>query len=136
MCNKNLQLPNKPTRVGTFADRLVRYVRERFRGDAPFVYTAAWIDRRTWSAIITDPQRPVAKRTALQLALALRLTRTETDELLLAASSEWPVGQRIFERGIPLLPWLPIRRVRRCDVSRYVAAVSSFVRGRIVSMWL
>ena len=49
---------------------------------APFVYTAAWIDRRTWSAIITDPQRPVAKRTALQLALALRLTRTETDELL------------------------------------------------------
>lgn len=85
MCNKNLQLPNKPTRVGTFADRLVRYVRERFRGDAPFVYTAAWIDRRTWSAIITDPQRPVAKRTALQLALALRLTRTETDELLLAA---------------------------------------------------
>ena len=22
------------------------------------------------------------------------------------APSEWPVGQRIFERGIPLIPWL------------------------------
>ena len=126
MCNKNLQYPNKPTRAGMFADRLVRYVRERFRGDAPFVYTAAWIDRRIWSAIITDPQRPVAKRTALQLALALRLTRAETDELLLAAGFAlspviaedavfafciqskvfdlFKVNQILYEQGLKIIP--------------------------------
>ena len=76
---------NPPARKGTFADILVRHVRERCDGNAPAVYTAAWIDRRTWSAIVSDPQRPVAKRTAVQFALALRLTRTEADELLLAA---------------------------------------------------
>ena len=76
---------NHTTRKGTFADLLVRHVRDRRDGNAPSVYSAAWIDRRTWSAIISDPQRPVAKRTALQFALALRLTRAETDELLLSA---------------------------------------------------
>ena len=69
----------------TGADLLVRHVRDRRDGNAPAVYTAAWIDRRTWSAIVSDPQRPVAKRTAVQFALALRLNRTEADELLLAA---------------------------------------------------
>ena len=76
---------NPPARKGTFADLLVRHVRDRRDGNAPAVYTAAWIDRRTWSAIVSDPQRPVAKRTAVQFALALRLNRTEADELLLAA---------------------------------------------------
>ena len=76
---------NPPARKGTFAELLVRHVRDRRDGNAPAVYTAAWIDRRTWSAIVSDPQRPVAKRTAVQFALALRLNRTEADELLLAA---------------------------------------------------
>ena len=76
---------NHTTRKGTFADLLVRHVRDRRDGNAPSVYSAAWIDRRTWSAIVSDPQRPVAKRTALQFALALRLTRAEADELLLSA---------------------------------------------------
>ena len=32
------------SRKGTFADLLIRHVRDR-GGDAPSVYTAAWIDR-------------------------------------------------------------------------------------------
>lgn len=76
---------NTPARKGTFADILVQHVHNRHDGNAPAVYTAAWLDRRTWSAIISNPQRPIAKRTAVQFALALRLTRVEADELLLAA---------------------------------------------------
>ena len=71
------------SRSGTFADLLVRHV--RFRGGAPAVYTAARIDRRTYSSIISHPFRPVAKRTAIQFALALRLDRKEADALLLSA---------------------------------------------------
>ena len=72
----------KQSRNGTFADLLVRYVRDRRDGDAPSVYTAAWLDRRTWSAIVSNPMRPVAKRTAVQFALALRLTLPEAQSLL------------------------------------------------------
>ena len=78
-------IQNQKPCKNTFADILVRHVRERHAGNAPAVYTAAWLDRRTWSAIISDHCRPVAKRTAIQFAIALRLTRVETDELLLAA---------------------------------------------------
>ena len=82
----NNHLPEiKKSRNGTFADLLVRYVRDRRDGDAPSVYTAAWLDRRTWSAIVSNPMRSVAKRTAVQFALALRLTRHEADNLLQAA---------------------------------------------------
>ena len=55
------------SRSGTFADLLVRHVRSR-GGDAPAVYSAARIDRRTYSSIVSHPFRPVAKRTGdLQL---------------------------------------------------------------------
>ena len=92
MCNKNLLLPNKPTRVGTFADRLVRYVRERFRGDAPFVYTAAWIDRRTWSAIITDPhRRPFPFASGEAQARAAKPSAWQQDVLLAAGFALSPV---------------------------------------------
>ena len=47
------------SRSGTFADLLVRHVRSH--GGAPAVYTAARIDRRTYSSIISNPFRPVAK---------------------------------------------------------------------------
>ncbi len=69
----------------TFSALLVRLVRERRAGDAPYVYNAAWINRRTWSAIVTDPDRPVAKRTSIQFALSLHLERGEADRLLCAA---------------------------------------------------
>lgn len=72
------------SRTGTFADLLVRHVRDR-GGDAPAVYTAAMIDRRTFSAIVSNPFRPVAKRTAIQFAIALKLDRASADELLRSA---------------------------------------------------
>ena len=63
---------------------LIRHVRDR-GGDAPSVYTAARIDRRTYSSIVSHPFRPVSKRTAIQFALALQLERPDADALLLAA---------------------------------------------------
>ena len=72
------------SRSGTFADLLTRHVRER-GGDAPAIYKAARIDRRTYSSIISHPFRPVAKRTAVQFAIALRLDRVGADELLRSA---------------------------------------------------
>lgn len=71
------------SRNGTFADLLVRYIRER-GGNAPAVYTAARIDRRTYSSIISNPFRLVPKRTVLQFAVALRLSREQADGLLRA----------------------------------------------------
>ena len=72
------------SRSGTFADLLVRHVRSR-GGDAPAVYTAARIDRRTYSSIVSHPFRPVARRTAIQFAIALRLDRKDADALLRSA---------------------------------------------------
>ena len=72
------------SRSGTFADLLMRHVRAR-GGDAASVYKAARIDRRTYSSIISHPFRPVAKRTAVQFAIALRLDRDGADELLRSA---------------------------------------------------
>jgi hypothetical protein len=77
------QKPRQFSRSGTFADLLMRHVRAK-GGDAPAVYTAARIDRRTYSSIISHPFRQVSKRTAVQFALALRLDRKAADELLLA----------------------------------------------------
>ena len=54
-------------------------------GDAPAVYTAARIDRRTYSSIVSHPFRPVARRTAIQFAIALRLDRKDADALLRSA---------------------------------------------------
>ena len=72
------------SRAGTFADLLVRHVRDH-GGDAPSIYSAARIDRRTYSSIVSHPFRPVSKRTAVQFAIALRLKRADADTLLRAA---------------------------------------------------
>ena len=72
------------SRAGTFADLLMRHIRKH-GGDAPAIYKAARIDRRTYSSIISHPFRPVAKRTAIQFAIALRLDRVGADELLRSA---------------------------------------------------
>ena len=69
----------------SFAAMLVKYVNERFGGDAPKVYAAAKISRKTYSAIVGNELRPVSKQTAIQLALALKLSRTEADTFLKAA---------------------------------------------------
>lgn len=69
----------------SFAAMLVKYVNERFGGNAPKVYSAAKVNRKTYSAIVGNELRPVSKQTAIQLALALKLTRTEADVFLKAA---------------------------------------------------
>ena len=69
----------------SFAACLIIAVRDRFSGDAPSVYKAAHIDRKTYSAIVSNELRPVSKRTAVAFALALRLTRDEADEFIQSA---------------------------------------------------
>ena len=69
----------------SFAARLIIAVRDRFGGDAPAVYKAAHIDRKTYSAIVSNELRPVSKRTAVAFAFALRLTRDEADEFIQSA---------------------------------------------------
>ena len=81
------------SRSGTFADLLTRHVRER-GGDAPAIYKAARIDRRTYSSIISHPFRPVAKRTAVQFAIALRLDREYQFALTNLALTYQNMGRR------------------------------------------
>ena len=49
------------------------------------MYKAAHIDRKTYSAIVSNELRPVSKRTAVAFAFALRLTRDEADEFIQSA---------------------------------------------------
>ena len=79
------KLPDLKSDNPSFAAMLVKYVNERFGGDAPKVYAAAKISRKTYSAIVGNELRPVSKQTAIQLALALKLSRTEADTFLKAA---------------------------------------------------
>ena len=90
----DLDLPeNKPRRPDlhaanlSFAARVIIWVRDRYANNAPAIYKAAYLSRKTYSAIISDENHGVSKRTAiqLQLAFALRLTREEADLLLHAA---------------------------------------------------
>ena len=79
------KIPDLKSENPSFAAMLVKYVNERFGGDAPKVYAAAKISRKTYSAIIGNEVRPVSKQTAIQLALALKLSRMEADAFLKAA---------------------------------------------------
>lgn len=79
------KLPDLKSDNPSFAAMLIKYVNERFGGDAPKVYAAAKISRKTYSAIVGNELRPVSKQTAIQLALALRLSRTEADTFLKSA---------------------------------------------------
>ena len=79
------KIPDLKRENPSFAAMLVRYVNERFGGDAPKVYTAAHVSRKTYSAIAGNELRPVSKAIAIQFALALQLSHTEADEFLKAA---------------------------------------------------
>ena len=87
-----IDLPeNKPRKPNlhaanlSFAARVIIWVRDRYANNAPAIYKAAYLSRKTYSAIISDENHVVSKRTAIQLAFALRLTREEADLLLHAA---------------------------------------------------
>ena len=79
------KLPDLKSDNPSFAAMLIKYVNERFGGDAPKVYAAAKISRKTYSAIVGNELRPVSKQTAIQLALALHLGQFEADAFLKAA---------------------------------------------------
>lgn len=80
-----MQTPNLKSANPSFAALLIKHVRAKFNGDAPAVYQAAHISRKTYSAIVGNELRPVSKDVAVALAFALRLTLRETFELLCAA---------------------------------------------------
>ena len=63
----------------------VKFVNDRFGGDAPRVYSATKVNRKTYSAIIDNELRFVSKTTAVQFALALNLTRAVADEFIKSA---------------------------------------------------
>ena len=69
----------------SFSALLLTYIRDRFGGDAPSVYHAAHVSRKTYSAIVGNELRPVSKRTVVAFALALHLVPSEADALLRAA---------------------------------------------------
>ena len=79
------KIPDLKRENPSFAAMLVKYVNERFGGDAPKVYNAAHVSRKTYSAIAGNELRPVSKAIAVQFALALQLTRAEADEFLKSA---------------------------------------------------
>ena len=79
------KIPDLKSENPSFAAMLVKYVNERFGGDAPKVYNAAHVNRKTYSAIVGNELRPVSKTTAVQFALALHLTRAEADEFIKSA---------------------------------------------------
>ena len=78
-------IPDLNRANASFSALLIKYVRNRFGGDAPSVYRAARINRKTYSSIISNELRSVSKRTAVAFALALKLSRTEANEFLQAA---------------------------------------------------
>ena len=79
------KIPDLKRENPSFAAMLVKYVNERFGGDAPKVYNAAHVSRKTYSAIAGNELRPVSKAVAVQFVLALQLTRAEADAFLKAA---------------------------------------------------
>lgn len=82
---ETLRTPNLLSVNPSFAARLIILVRDRFGNDAPSIYRAAHVSRKTYSSIVSNELRPVSKQTAVAFALALRLSQHETVELLKSA---------------------------------------------------
>ena len=77
--------PNLKSANPSFAALLIGYIRDTFGGDAPTVYRAAHVSRKTYSAIISNELRTVSKNTAIAFALALKLSPDDADALLRSA---------------------------------------------------
>ena len=79
------RLPNLAAPALSFAARLLAAVKEKYGGRAAFAYKRAGISRKVYSKIVSDARRPVSKRTAMQFAIGLQLSRQEADLFLKAA---------------------------------------------------
>ena len=103
MNRETVRTPNLTSANPSFAARLIIFVRDRFGGDAPAVYNAAHVSRKTYSAIVSNELRPVSKQTAIAFALALRLSDREQQAFLAAAGfalSEFMLDDMIVRRCI------------------------------------
>lgn len=80
-----MRTPKLQSANPSFAARLLALVRDKFSGDAPKVYRAAHINRKTYSSIISNELRPVSKQTAIAFSLALHLSDAEMADLLRSA---------------------------------------------------
>ncbi len=69
----------------SFSQLTVKYVRERFNGNAVAFYTTAGIDRRHYSKIISNRSYAPSKQTAIYAALAFRLSESEAIAYLKSA---------------------------------------------------
>ncbi|WP_047983572.1 hypothetical protein [Ornithinibacillus californiensis] len=74
----------KTKRKATFQELLLEFIDESGETD-PKIYKKAGLDRKHFSKIRSNPEYHPSKNTALSLALALELTREDTDKLLTAA---------------------------------------------------
>jgi hypothetical protein len=103
MNRETVRTPNLTSANPSFAARLIIFVRDRFGGDAPAVYNAAHVSRKTYSAIVSNELRPVSKQTAIAFALALRLSGRELLDFLGAAGfalSEFMLEDMIVRRCV------------------------------------
>ena len=100
---ETVRTPNLKSANPSFAALLIRHVRDRFGGDAPQVYRAAHVSRKTYSSIVSNELRPVSKQTAIAFALALQLPIDDANALLNAAGhalSEFLLDDIIFKACI------------------------------------
>jgi hypothetical protein len=74
----------RKNRKPTFSQVLFKYIDKRETSDSS-IYKKAGIDRRHFSKIRSNPDYKPGKNTAIALALALELSKKETDRLLSAA---------------------------------------------------
>lgn len=68
----------------TFQQVLFQFIDEKGISDAT-IYKKAWIDRRHFSKIRSNPDYQIGKNTAIALCMALELSLEEADKLLHAA---------------------------------------------------
>lgn len=71
-------------RTKSFSEVLFSYIDKKGCSDAD-IYKKAGIDRRHFSKIRSNPQYKIGKHPAIALALALQLTKRETEKLLSSA---------------------------------------------------
>lgn len=74
----------KIKRQPTFNQTLFRYIDKKGASDSD-IYKRAGIDRRHFSKIRSNPEYKPGKKTVIALALALQITKKETDKLLSSA---------------------------------------------------
>ncbi|NYE08345.1 hypothetical protein F4694_005189 [Bacillus niacini] len=82
--NVDLEEFIKIKRQPTFNQTLFRYIDKKGASDAD-IYKRAGMDRRHFSKIRSNPEYKPGKNTVIALALALELTKKETDKLLSSA---------------------------------------------------